>query len=80
MPQVHHPGEEAKVDLSEALVEFRWGRETVLFFQMRAFLQRGGLPLAAAHRQPAGLPRRIGQAGRLTADREGLLSKMNLTA
>ena len=36
VPQVHAPGEEAEVDLSEALVEFPWGREKVDFFQMRA--------------------------------------------
>jgi transposase len=35
VPQVHDPGEEAEVDLSEADVDFDWGRETVTFFQMR---------------------------------------------
>ena len=35
VPQVHDAGEEAEVDLSEADVDFDWGRETVTFFQMR---------------------------------------------
>jgi hypothetical protein len=34
VPQVHDPGEEAEVDLSEAMVEFSRGRERVIFFQM----------------------------------------------
>jgi hypothetical protein len=36
VPQAHDPGDEAEVDLSEAVVEFPWGREKVIFFQMRA--------------------------------------------
>lgn len=36
VPQVHEAGQEAEVDLSEADVDFSWGRETVNFFQMRA--------------------------------------------
>ena len=60
VPQVHDAGEEAEVDLSEADVDFDWGRETVTFFQMRV-PQRGGVPRAVAVRDAAGVsggPRR----------------------
>ena len=36
VPQVHDPGVEAEVDLSESWVAFPWGRQKVDFFEMRA--------------------------------------------
>lgn len=36
VPQVHDPGVEAEVDLSESWVDFPWGRRKVSFFEMRA--------------------------------------------
>ncbi len=53
VPQVHEAGDEAEMDLYEAVVQFAWGREKVQFFEMRACHSGASFhwPLRTVHQQ-----------------------------